>query len=158
MVRRDEGYAFRFARSRLSLAIAATGALGAASVGTVLLLAGASHLGPRSPAGAALLALGVALVLAAVVVLRRATVQCHDCRIGEAGVYVATLREARFLGWGEVARLEVEGRIVRIVYRAGRRLAECWVEAPRGAAAELARIAIFARGRVRPAAELGVPG
>jgi hypothetical protein len=147
----EEGYRFRFATSRLSIVLAAAGALGSGAVGALALTGGLAAIGPGSAAGAAAIATGAALILIAAVVLHRAMIQSYDCRIGEAGVFVATIWGERFVGWTEIQRFDARGRIIRIAYRAVGREVETWVEAPRRAEIELARVVTFAKSRL-PAA------
>lgn len=148
----NEGYEFRFRTAKGSLVLAIAGATGTAVVGAVALVPAAVRAasGEADPRAAALVLAGsIALIALSLIVLRRALLQAYDCRVGEAGVYYATLREERRLAWSDVLRVEVSGRLIRIVFApAGEPAAEVWVEAPRGTENQLTRLDILARGRI----------
>jgi hypothetical protein len=152
------GYRFRFRTSAAPLWLAAAGSLGTAAIGTVLAAGGIANEEPAPPLRAALLAAGAVLVATAFFVLRRALFDCNDCRVGEAGLYLGGLLGERHVPWADVDRFEVEGRSVRISYRAGRTLREAWIAAPRGAETELFRVQIFAREQTRKNGAVSSPG
>lgn len=119
------GFAFVFRTSRLELLLGYAGALASVLVGSLLTTLGMGR--EQTWQVAALLAAAVALFVLCFVVLRRVLLQAYELRLGEAGAWFSTLLMTRSLSWDEIVQARLEGRTLRVVYRAGRTLLEVWV-------------------------------
>lgn len=137
-------YEFTFETPKSQIASGFLGAIGSALFATFLGFASTRLIADGRLALLAGVG-GAALVVICLLALRRALLLASVVRLGEAGLYIETITEQRYIGWDRVVRIGVRRGLLRLVFRAEKGLREVWAQVGDAHAAH--RLEVFLRAR-----------